>query len=114
MQALQAFKISYELVINTGRGLNAQQGRATEFTGNQAGQEAKGAVLVHNLWETGSGCVLDICISDTDARSYANKTSKRVLEDHVKGKKSKYLQPCLDRWRSFAPLVYSVDGMACK
>ena len=57
---------------------------------------------------------MDICISDTDARSYADKTSKRVLEDHAKIKKSKYLQPCLDRRRSFAPLIYSVDGMACK
>ena len=57
---------------------------------------------------------MDICISDTDARSYADKTSKRVLEDHAKRKKSKYLQPCLDRRQSFAPLIYSVDGMACK
>ena len=71
-------------------------------------------MLVHGLWETGSGCVLDICISDTDAKSYADKTSKRVLEDHAKRKKAKYLQSCLDRRRSFAPLVYSVDGMACK
>ena len=37
-----------------------------------------------------------------------------MLEDHAKRKKSKYLQPCLDRRRSFAPLIYSVDGMACK
>ena len=70
-------------------------------------------MLVHGLWETGSGCVLDICIPDTDARSFANKTSKRVLEDHAKRKKSKYLQLCLDRRWSFAPLDYSVDGMAC-
>ena len=50
----------------------------------------------------------------SDARSYADKTSKRVLEDHAKRKKSKHLQPFLDRRRSFAPLIYSVDGMACK
>ena len=74
-QALQASKILYEPMINTGSGPNADQGRATEGTGNQAGQEERGDVLVHSLWETGSGCVLDICISDTDARSYADKTS---------------------------------------
>ena len=71
-------------------------------------------MLVHGLCETSSGCVLDIYISDTEAKSYADKTSKRVLEDHAKRKKAKYLQSCLDRRRSFAPLVYSVDGMACK
>ena len=71
-------------------------------------------MLVHGLWEIGSGCVVDICISDTDTRLYADKTSKRVLEDHAKRKKSKYLQPCLDRRQSFAPLIYSVDGVACK
>ena len=88
-QALQASKVSYEPMINNSRGPNADQGRATEGTGNQAGQEARGDVLVHGLWETGSGCILDICISDTDARSYADKTSKQVLEDHAKRKKSK-------------------------
>ena len=36
------------------------------------------------------------------------------MENHAKRKKAKCLQPCLDRRRSFAPLVYSVDGMACK
>ena len=37
-----------------------------------------------------------------------------MLEAHVKRKKGKYLQACLDRRRSFTPLVYSVDGMAFK
>ena len=32
----------------------------------------------------------------------------------MKRKKDKYLQACLDRRRSFTPLVYSVDRMACK
>ena len=94
MQALQASKISYEPMINNGRGRNANQGQAKEGTGNQAGAKARGNVLVHGLWETGSGCVLDICISDTDAKSYADKSSKTVLENHAKRKKAKYPQPC--------------------
>ena len=69
---------------------------------------------MHGLWETGSGCVLDICISDTDAKSYADKTPKKVLENHEKRKKVICLQSCLNQRRSFAPLVYSVDGMDCK
>ena len=37
-----------------------------------------------------------------------------MLEAHLKRKKNRYLQACLDRRRTFTPLVYSVDGMACK
>ena len=71
-------------------------------------------MLVHGLWETGSSCVLDICIPDTNATSSADKTPKKVLETHVKRKKDKYLQACLYRRQSFTPFVYSVDGMAFK
>ena len=113
--SLQASKITYEPMINNGRGLNdAMQRHATQGSGNQAGKEARGDVLVRGLWETGSSCVLDICITDTDAPSYKDQTSKKVLEGHVKKKKDKYLQACLDRRRTFTPLVYSIDGMACK
>ena len=85
-------------MINNGRGLNdVTQRRATQGTGNQAGKEARGNILVRGLWETGSLCVLDICIRDTDQPSYKDQTSKKVLEGHVKKKKDKFLQACLDR-----------------
>ena len=71
-------------------------------------------MLVRGLWETGSSCVLGICITDTDATSYTDKTSKKVLETHVKRKKDKYLQACLDQRRSFTPLVYSDRRLAMR
>ena len=37
-----------------------------------------------------------------------------VLKTYAKTKKDKYAEACLERRRSFTPLVYSVDGMACK
>ena len=61
--------------------------------------------------------MLDICVTDTDAKSYASSSSKKVLERAAKKKKKKkdkYLDDCLERRRTFAPLAYSVDGMACK
>ena len=69
---------------------------------------------VHGLWDKGSDCILDIQVTDTDAKSYQSITSEKVLERAAKVKKSKYLEACLERQRSFMPLVYSVDGMACK
>ena len=74
-------------------------------TGNVLGAEARGDVLVHCLWEWGSGCVLDIHITDTDAPSYKDISSAKVMERPAKAKKAKCLQPCLDRRRSFTPLV---------
>ena len=83
-------------------------------TGNQSGEEARGDVLVHGLWNKGTGCVLDTRVTDTDARSYAQLSSAQVLKAAEKIKKDKCLAPYLARRRGFMPLVYSVDGMAGK
>ncbi len=49
-----------------------------------------------------------------DAKSYANSTSAKVLENAAKRKRDMYGEACLERRRSFGALVYSVDGMPCK
>ena len=52
---------------------------------------------------------------DPGAASYkSTMDSAKILERAAKQKKAKYLEACLERRRSFAPLVYSVDGMAAK
>jgi hypothetical protein len=53
-----------------------------------------------------------MCITDTDARSYRKKEFAKVLEQHEKEKKNKYLQNCLEMRKDFTPMVYSVDGIA--
>ena len=78
------------------------------------GDRARGDVLVHRLWKRGEGYVLDVRITDTDQPTYRGSSSEKVLERQVKAKKDFYLQACVERRRSFAPLVYSVDGMAAK
>ena len=113
--ALTLSKFSYEPMIFYGRGVAASQPNTTQDNGSYAiGDEARGDVKVHGLWEKGSDCILDIQVTDTDARSYQSISSAKVLERAAKVKKSKYLEACLERRRSFMPLVYSVDGMACK
>jgi len=49
-------------------------------------------------------------ITNTDARSYQKKEFAKVLEQHEKEKKDKYLQNCLEMRKDFTPMVYSVDG----
>ena len=50
-------------------------------------------------------------ITDTDARSYWKKEFAKVLEQHEKEKKDKYLQNCLEMRKDFTPMIYSVDGI---
>ena len=113
--ALTLSKVSYEPQIFYGRDVAASQPNNTQNNGSYAiGDEARGNVKVHGLWDKGSDYILDIQVTDTDARSYQSITSEKVLERAANVKKSKYLEACLERRRSFIPLVYSVDGMVCK
>ncbi len=78
------------------------------------GDESRGDVLVHCFWQRARGTIFDVRICDTDARSYANTSSDKVLERASKEKVRKYEQACLAQRRDFTPLVYSVDGLASK
>ncbi len=51
-------------------------------------------------------------IMDTDTRSYRKRDFGKVLLQHEKGKKDKYLRTCLELRKDFTPMVYSVDGIA--
>ena len=51
-------------------------------------------------------------ITDTDAKSYRKKDFGKVLLQHEKEKKDKYLRTCLELRKDFTPMVYSVDGIA--
>ena len=113
-QALITGTITYKPSISYGRNLTAGQPEVPQGTGNQLGAKAIGDVLVHGLWERGSGCVLDIRITDTYAHSYKDISSVKVLERATKAKKAKYLQPCVDWRQIFTPRFYSVDGMTYK
>ena len=57
---------------------------------------------------------MDCRITDTDAKSYGNVSSAKILARHEREKKKKYEEACKERRRTFVPLVYSVDGMPGK
>ena len=115
VMALTKSKVSYKPTIYYDRGVTVSQPTNTRQTGsNVAGDEARGDVNIHGLWEKGSECILDISITDTGAKPYQNIASSKVLERAAKLKKDKYLTACLERCCTFMPLVYLVDGMACK
>ncbi len=110
LMALMAARISSEPEIFYGRGLNAAQRKANEVLGD----EARGDVGAHGFWKRGRTAIIDVQVCDTDAKSYGNRESKKVLEGAARRKKEKYEEACLERRRDFTPMIYSVDGMADK
>ena len=79
---------------------------------SQLPPDIRGDVAVRGFWQRSSTATFDVRIVDTDAPSYRGQNPIKVLANHEKRKKDKYLEPCLARRRQFTPLVFSVDGVA--
>ena len=112
--ALTPGKISYAPIINYDRDRSAEMPNTPRATVNRAGEEARADVLLHEPWEHGMGCILNTRVADTDAKSYGNFCSTKVLEKAARQKVGRYLGACLARRRPFMPLVYLVDSMGCE
>ena len=55
--------------------------------------------------------MFDIRIVNLDAGSYLCMTPEKAIAKAEKEKKDLYLQACLERRRTFTPMVYSADGI---
>ncbi|KAL7478533.1 hypothetical protein ACHAW6_004343 [Cyclotella cf. meneghiniana] len=75
-----------------------------ESPNHSARDKAHEDILMHSFWQCARGTVFDIRICDTDARSYANTSSDKVLEHDSKEKIRKYKPACLAH----------LDGLASK
>ena len=71
-------------------------------------------VSTFEFWERGEAAIVDVCIVDTDQRSYQDKAPETVLVTHKTSKKAKYLAPCHKAQNYFFPLVVLVDGVMVK
>ena len=69
------------------------------------GPESRGDVLAHGFWLNQRSCIFDIRIVDTDAKSYGNSASDKILERHARMKKGDYEEACLENRRDFTPMV---------
>ena len=79
--ALTLSNVSYKPQIFYGRDVTAGKPNNTQNNGSYAiGDEARGDVKVHGLWDKGSDCILDIQVTDTNARSYQSISLEKVLE----------------------------------
>ena len=83
--------------------------RAARLAG-QPGQvvalaESRADVSAHGFWKQGTTAMFDIRIFNLDAGSYLPMTPEKVLAKAEKEKKDLYLQACLERRRTFTPMV---------
>jgi hypothetical protein len=66
--------------------------------------------LVRGLWACRTDCIIDVCITDVDAKSQRSKDPRKVLEAHEREKKKKYLlEVCLKQRWHFSPFAASTD-----
>ncbi|KAL5493165.1 hypothetical protein EMCRGX_G014303 [Ephydatia muelleri] len=66
---------------------------------------------IQGVWQPQTAALLDVCVIDTDAQSYASCTVDAVLCSAEQEKKRKYSAPVEERRASFTPFVVSVDGV---
>jgi hypothetical protein len=59
-------------------------------------------------------CIIDVQITDIDAKSNCSRAPGKVLAQHERRKKKKYLEPCLKQCWHFSPFVVSTDGLLGK
>ncbi|KAL7474262.1 hypothetical protein ACHAW6_001506 [Cyclotella cf. meneghiniana] len=113
--SLSSSRVTIEPTIFYGGGVTAGQ-RSVHHTpvANHLGDEVRGDVLAHGFWQRARGTILDIRLCDTDAQSYGNMDSSKILEHAATEKKRKYEAACLERRWDFTPLIYYVDRLASK
>ncbi len=71
----------------------------------------RGNILVRGMWARGTDCIIDVQVTNTDAKLQCHKDPKKILAQHKREKKRKYLEPCLKQRRHFTPFVVSTDGL---
>ena len=76
--------------------------------------ENRGDVLFRGLFQHQHDCIIDVRVTDLDAKSCRSTDPEKTLARQEKEKKSKCLEDCLRQRRSFLPFVVSTDGMLGK
>ena len=121
-RALPDSSVGTEPYIFHGPGILAEQRRTTATPAGVAsqeeeredkgqGDEVRGDASARGFHTRRRVAIFDIQVLDTDAPTYCNRTSAKVLETAEKEKCTKYEAACAERQCDFIPMVYSVDGL---
>jgi hypothetical protein len=76
-----------------------------------ASKSNRGDLRFQGFWARGTDCIVDVHVTNMDAKSYCKQPPDKVLESGEQVKKKKYLEACLKQRCHVTPFVCSVDGM---
>eukprot|EP00957_Ditylum_brightwellii_P169556 12905584-Ditylum_brightwellii.AAC.1 len=68
-----------------------------------------GDFSICGIWQQQTDTIIDICVTNSDAKSYQNWTIENHLKTQDKEEKKKYLHICQDNWKNFTPFIVMVD-----
>jgi len=103
--------VQTEPIINPGSCISLKTNSHDNKNADGSGNNDRGDILFRGLHSNTDECIVDVRVTDTDAKSYRTSSPEKVIESQEKRKKSKYLKPCHEQRRSFTPFVVSVDGL---
>jgi hypothetical protein len=99
-------------LIRTGRIAETKRPCPTSgITGSPTGEDNRIDILLRGFWARGTNCIVDVQVTDTDAKSYRHQDPNKVIQTQEKEKKQKYLEARLEQRCHFTPFVCSTNGM---
>jgi hypothetical protein len=75
------------------------------------GKDDRGDLLLQGFWARGTDCIVDVHVTDTDAKSYVKRALAKVLETQEKEKNVSISSPVL-RTDNISPILCAL-WMAC-
>jgi hypothetical protein len=78
---------------------------------SRSSDEERGDLLIRGFWARGTDVIIDVPVTDTDAKSYLSWDPHKVLASQEREKNKKHLQSCLEQRKHFTPFVVSTDGL---
>ena len=73
--------------------------------------EQKGELWISDIWQNWSDSVHNMCVVNTDSKSFLAKTPEMFLQEAVRAQKKMYMYSCLQQRCHFSLFVASIDGL---
>lgn len=90
-------------------------GKSNEGTNDERlGNGERGDLLIRGLFSKQLDCIIDVRITNLEAKSHRGKKPQNVLENKEREKKQKYSESCKNQNRDFSPFLVSDNVMLVK
>jgi hypothetical protein len=114
-KALAPSAVCVEPMIQNRRSADETKAKATKKPEVQrltrSGDKDHGDLLIRGFWARGTDAIVNVRVTDTDAKSYCSHDPHKVLAQQEREKKNKYLDACLEQRRHFTPFVVPTNGL---